>query len=171
MTDRKRIDIEVTRSDIERGIREDSSHCVVSRAIARTIPDATRIETDTQAIRFTKDGKRLIYLTPWAVQSYVVAFDAGDPIGPFSFRIANPIEVKRKPYTPSQPREAKPLSMTPDAIQQREAKAKKRAASPTIAEASTKREQAPPRVFRRGKQRSYGHRLLRINQSQQPPSS
>lgn len=168
MTDRKRFDIEVTRLDIERGIRDDSSHCVVARAVARTVPDATRIEVDTQAIRFTKDQKRLVYLTPWAVQSYVVAFDAGDEIGPFAFRIANPIEIKRKPYVPAKAREVRQLSMTPDAIKQREAKAQKRAASPAIAEAETKREKAPPRVFRRGKRRSYGHRLLRINQAQQP---
>lgn len=167
MTDRKQFRIKVTQADIDRGIRDDSSHCVVARAIAREFPDATRIEVDTQAIRFTKDNKRLVYLTPWIAQSYVIAFDAGDPIGPFEFRIANPIEVKRRPYTPSKAREVKTLSSLPDAVRQRETRAARKAGATTaIAEVDDKREKAPPRVFSRGKQRSYGHRLLRINSAQ-----
>jgi hypothetical protein len=167
VTDRKRLEIQVSQEDIDRGIREDSARCVVARAIARTIPDATRIEVDTQAIRFTSGGKRLIYLTPWTAQNYVVAFDAGDEIKPFEFRIGNPIEAKRKPYKPATIREVRDLSMTDNAIRQREAKKARRAKGPTVAApASGPVARAVPRVFK-ARKRTYGHRVLRINKERE----
>jgi hypothetical protein len=46
-----------------------------------------RIETDVQTIRFTVDGERRVYVTPYAVSGYVIAFDRGDDIQPFTFRL------------------------------------------------------------------------------------
>jgi hypothetical protein len=90
-----RINVEVTERDIERAHKNDSYTCIVSQAIARTVTDATRIETDVQLIRFTRGGVRYGYLTPYAVQGYVVAFDAGDPIQPFSFQLRDPRILRR----------------------------------------------------------------------------
>lgn len=171
---RKQISIEVVQRDIDRAIRADSSHCVIATAVARAVPDATRVEVDTQTIRFTSNGKRLAYLTPLVVQGYVVAFDAGDPIAPFSFKLRDPMELRRKGLTA----EAKPVAaaaaraaylerekarhkvLTTDADQTETPVSVSYAGSrtETIAEGRT----PPPRVFKL-KSRSYGHRLLRIN--------
>ena len=87
---RRRFNIEVTRDDIDKAQVNDSYQCVIAQAIAREIPDATRIEVDLQTIRFSRDGERLSFLTPYAAAGYVVAFDAGDEIHPFSFQLRDP---------------------------------------------------------------------------------
>lgn len=84
---KSRFEIAVTQADIDRALQSNSSKCVVAQAIARTLPDATRIDVDTQSIRFTINGERYAYLTPYSVQGYVVGFDAGDEIHPFRFRL------------------------------------------------------------------------------------
>lgn len=180
-----RWNIEVTEKDIAKAKRNDSYVCVVSQAIARAIPDSTRIETDTQTIRFTRNGERYVFLTPYAVAGYVIAFDAGDPIRPFSFQLRNPIQAKRKRFTAvgqklnrartrarrAVHKKAKAAGLFPDAPEvQAEAR---QAAIQAYAEASQQHPgeplsnqtgaRMPPKVFKR-KERSYGHRLLRINQ-------
>jgi hypothetical protein len=187
----KRFTVEITEKDIERAKRNDSYICVVSQAIARCIPDATRIETDTQSIRFTRQGQRLVYLTPYAVQGYVIAFDAGDPIQPFSFQLRDPAKVQTRRPT-ARGRVAVAAYNRVKSHVRRKARASGRsltdpevvadmrdAATAAYAEAAAPndhsermhepkgegRVKSPPRVFRR-KQRSYGHRLLRINQQE-----
>jgi hypothetical protein len=93
--------IEVTQDDIDRAHVKDSYRCVIATALARQIPEASRIEVDVQTIRFTRDGERLIYLTPYTAAGYVVAFDAGDEIEPFSFTLRNPITGPRRKATPA----------------------------------------------------------------------
>jgi hypothetical protein len=84
---KSRFEVAVTQSDIDRALQSNSAKCVVAQAIARTLPDATRIEVDTQTIRFTLGAERYAYLTPYSVTGYVIAFDAGDEIHPFRFRL------------------------------------------------------------------------------------
>lgn len=180
-----RYNIEVTEKDIAKAKRNDSYICVVSQAIARAIPDATRIETDSQTIRFTKNGDRLVFLTPYAVQGYVIGFDAGDPIQPFSFQLRTPIKHSRRRLTEAGvkvnrasvragrrvAKKAKHAGLPLDAAEvKREAR---EAAKAAYAEAVSVSAGMPlstttpgryvPRVFKR-KHRTYGHRLLRINQ-------
>jgi hypothetical protein len=82
-----RLSIQVTDADIEKAMRNDSMVCVVAQAIARSIPDAHRIAVDVQTIRWSDREGRHVYLTPYAVQGYIVAFDAGDEIHPFGFAL------------------------------------------------------------------------------------
>lgn len=100
-TKRRRFDIEVTEEDIAGAVREDSYQCVVVHAIARSIPDATRIEVDLQTIRFSRDGERLSFLTPYSAAGYIVAFDAGDEIHPFRFRLHDPRVKPSRSRTPA----------------------------------------------------------------------
>jgi len=181
-----RYNIEVSDADIAKAKRNDSYMCVVTQAIARAIPDATRIETDTQTTRFTRNGERLMFLTPYAVTGYIIAFDAGDPIEPFTFQLRNPIHAKRQRMTEAghkvnrarktarqkvvkKAREAGiPLDAPEVQAEAREAaKAAYAAASADHADAkkrlTTPGRRVMPRVFKR-KERAYGHRLLRINQ-------
>jgi hypothetical protein len=172
-----RINVEVTDSDIKGAKRGDSFICAVSVAIARTVPDATRIEVDSQTIRFTTgDGQRLLYLTPYAVQGYVIGFDAGDPIEPFHFQLRDPQRVARRLTTPDGKKVTRAARSARDAKKESSAsledvrkaakisysKARKQASGPlTISDDGGRR--PTPRVFKK-KARSYGHRLLRINQ-------
>ena len=70
-----------------------------------TIPGATRVEVDLQTIRFSLDGERHVFLTPWSVSDYVIAYDAGDDdeLQPFSFTLrpshAVGSKVRRQVFT------------------------------------------------------------------------
>lgn len=186
-----RIKVKVTEADIARAHRNDSYTCVVSQAVARTVPEATRIEVDTQSVRFTAGGERLIYMTPYVVQGYIVAFDAGDEIAPFEFQLRDPKRVARKVRTSAghaadraalaaRRTEAKKTKVATGAVATSK-KTKvptapvgtsKNAVTAAYAEAAGDKRRtysdkggpkSPPRVFKK-KTRSYGHRLLRINQ-------
>lgn len=181
-----RISIEVTESDIERAHRSDSYKCVVAQAVARTVTDATRIEVDTQTIRFTRGtGERWLYLTPYAVQGYVIAFDAGDDIEPFTFQLRDPKRIARKRVTEAgravqrETKKARRAQTGPTPVKQvttpteegsvvtstsadlEAVKAAYAGAKKTESDGGGRK--APPRVFKQ-KKRMYGHRLLRINQ-------
>lgn len=88
--------VEVTQLDIDEGIRKNLVYCMVSTAIGRLMPDATRIETVAGTIRYSvnKEGRRYIYSTPDNVRRYLLAFDAGDQIEPFSFELKEPQIVR-----------------------------------------------------------------------------
>lgn len=88
--------IEVTPADIKRADPKKSGRCVVATAIARAIPDASRIEVDVQTVRFTRGQERFVYVTPYQVTGYVVAFDAGEEIHPFTFRLNETVRVPMK---------------------------------------------------------------------------
>lgn len=162
-----RFTISVTEQDIERAHRTDSYRCVVAQAIARSIPDAHNIDVDTQTVRFTRQGERLWYLTPYAVQGYVIAFDAGDPIEPFDFTIQNPRKARRTAVLTEEQREEKREAdrarRRAKAREQRESGKAKSTAAAAQTRVTTGTGKTPPRVFRT-KRRYYGHRVLRVNQ-------
>jgi len=85
-----RVKIEVTQDDIDRAIRNDSARCVAVQAIARTLKEASGVRVDTQTVRFRVGEERYQYLTPASCAAYVVDFDAGDKIEPFSFTLRDP---------------------------------------------------------------------------------
>jgi hypothetical protein len=90
-----RINVEVHQEDIDRAMKNHSSKCVVATALARTVKDVERIDVDMQTIRFSIGDKRMVYLTPWRVQDYIVGFDAGETIEPFQFQIRDPQITER----------------------------------------------------------------------------
>ena len=94
--------ISCTQEDIDEAIQNNSSKCVVALAIAREMPNATRIRVDMHGIRVTLRGLRYHYLIPVSVEAYIVGFDAGAPIKPFQFWLRNDqrILVRRKKLTP-----------------------------------------------------------------------
>jgi hypothetical protein len=169
--------ITITEKDIAKAHRNDSYKCVVAQAIARTFPDSHHIEVDTQTIRFTDGHQRKSYLTPYAVQGYVVAFDAGDRIEPFTFQLRNPVPVRQTKNTPlgrrarreaqRSRRKAKKSGTVDPKVAASEAYAAVRAEHPSTVFVETPPQDAevrttPPRVFKL-KHRTYGMRVLRIN--------
>jgi hypothetical protein len=197
VTDRDgRIRVQVTEGDIARAEQKNSMRCVVAQALARTIPDASRIDVDIQSIRWSAGGERHVYLTPYAVQGYVVAFDAGDQIEPFSFSLDSRkrMPVKKQTKTAVGTAISRANGRSQAARKKRErvaAKVEAKEATPELLEevtaevdkadrelASVKaayegqrqvvltgegRANAVPRVHRTST-RTYGHRVLRVNQ-------
>lgn len=177
----RRFNVAVSAADIESGIPENSSVCAVAQAVARTIPEATRVKVDAQAIRFTHDETRYVYLTPDPVYQYIVAFDAGDPIEPFRFQIRDPFEfvtrrktegkkaAERARYAGAKKaREAGKSDQAVTAAGTAAYKAHRAAADGpafTAAGSGSKKRTNPvpiknPNI---GRERNYGHRLMRIN--------
>lgn len=167
----RRIRINVTQRDIEHGIRGDSSRCMVVVALARAVPNASRIEVDTQTIRFTDgDGDRWAYITPPIAEAYVVEFDAGDPIEPFAFTLdrERAVKVRRRINTPSDADRATKAAR--DKITNNDRRGVR--SSPELIEVASTHipyavddpdaRRSPRRVFKT-KKRSYGHRMLRVN--------
>lgn len=179
---RKLYKIEVTDLDIQQAIRNDSYRCVVAQAIARTIPEATRILVDLQTIRFTLDDHRLQYLTGTEVASYVVGFDAGDPIEPFAFTLRKP-RVTRRSRKTGDPAAPKAQFGSPEhrakAARTYAARRKSPETFPLVGangdvthEEVLSAKRAAPVLFRGiGRARHYGHRLLRINRDRFAPET
>src|SRR5262245_27636965 len=168
--------VAITEKDIEKAHRNNSYKCVVAQAVARTFPDDHHIEVDTQTIRITDGQERKAYLTPYAVQGYVVAFDAGDRIEPFSFQLRNPVPVRQPKMTSSgklahqaqvRARRRAHKAGRDSKVAAREAYAAVKAEHPgrSTEPAEGPARTAPPRVFKL-KQRTYGMRMLRINRQQ-----
>jgi hypothetical protein len=186
---KNRITIEVTPHDIARSKRGDSYNCILAHAIARIIPDATRIAVDTQAIRFSHAGKRFTYLTPPVAAGYVAAFDAGDAIYPFRFRLNDqsrivvPVRVRRQVRTHAGRLANRAVLRAKARVRRRMADkppeqtqaAAAKAAQAAYAAVRAEHPDEPfkqsdhggrppiPLVFKR-KNRLYGGRLLRVNQ-------
>lgn len=95
--------ITVEQTDIDQALRKKSARCVVATAVARSIEGAHHVDVDLQTIRFTVDGERRVYLTPPGASGYVIAFDAGDEIHPFGFRLSegHRVSVRQDERTPA----------------------------------------------------------------------
>lgn len=82
-------------------IRRDECFCVSSTAIARLFPEANRITTDANTIRFSvkENGKtyRVAYRTPEIVRDYIVDYDGGRPAKPMRFTLTDPQIVEKPP--------------------------------------------------------------------------
>ncbi len=188
---KSRVKVEVVQRDIEWGIKDDSSRCVVARAIARQFPDSTRIEVDTQTIRCTSEGKRWVWLTPLVVQNYVAQFDDGADLQPFAFTLSNPIHVRRR--LTREESKAHKARVGRENYRRARRKAERhgnvtdpadpaapqtlvgntapgRYAGITSEVVNPEARQAPPRVFK-DKKRTYGARRLRINNPKVEPGA
>lgn len=96
--------IAVTQEIIDNSTRNQSRHCMVADAMKAAIPDASRIIVDLNTIRLTmKNGHRWAYITPNKVGNYIVAFDAGETIEPFTFVLNDQMRVaiRRSVATPA----------------------------------------------------------------------
>jgi hypothetical protein len=195
MTRKSTITIEVTEDDIRRAERNNSFHCVVAQAVARTISDATNIDVDTQSIRFSvpvnKEGRceRWLYWTPYRVQQYIIDYDAGEHIEPFAFMLRSPErrESKRnaangltkdaRAKRENAYRRAKREALRKGASAQEAADAGRRAYAEAagkhipppvgpVASPAASEDLITRRLPPRGTRRTYGGRILRINRDE-----
>jgi hypothetical protein len=99
---RTRFNFVVTAEDIAKATANDSYKCVVATAIARTVKDARKIEVDLQTIRWSDSEGRHVFLTPFSVAGYVIAFDAGEELFPFKFHVRDSVpSVQRRALSPA----------------------------------------------------------------------
>lgn len=86
--------IQVTKEVIALSTRADSSHCMIADAIQMAMPEVSSVSVDLATIRYTKDGNRMIYLTPEFCQYQLLRFDRGDQIDPWEFCLpARPTQI------------------------------------------------------------------------------
>ena len=110
----KKITVELTAQDCADGVRGEQCYCVVSTALMRLVPDATRPITNLDHVEFSimHDNKRyrIQFTSPPEVQEYIRAFDAGEVARPMTFTLQNPFivekasESKKAARTPSKPK-------------------------------------------------------------------
>jgi hypothetical protein len=79
------LEISVIQQDIDLGIRNDGYDCMVALSIRRLIPGAKSTWVTANRIAFSVGEKRYVYLPPPPVAGYIVDFDAGRKIKPFSY--------------------------------------------------------------------------------------
>ena len=109
----KKITVELTAQDCADGVRGEQCYCVVSTALMRLVPDATRPITNLDHVEFSimHDNKRyrIQFTSPPEVQEDIRAFDAGEVARPMTFTLENPDIVekesksKKAARTPSKP--------------------------------------------------------------------
>ena len=68
---------------------------MIADAVREALPEVKSISVDLQTIRFSDPGRgqRYTYLTPMIAQDYLVAFDEGQPLEPFEFRLNSPVQT------------------------------------------------------------------------------
>lgn len=80
------MDITIKDEDIEEGKRRDFYGCPLARALRREFPG--QVVGSGNAIAWI--GLRR-YALPVAVQAFILAFDAGKPVSPCSFRMGQEV--------------------------------------------------------------------------------
>ena len=90
-----RVQVAITQAHIDTAIPADSGHCMIADALREALPHVKGVAVDLQTIRFTdpKKAQRYTYLTPPIAQDYLVAFDQGQFLEPFTFNLTSPIQV------------------------------------------------------------------------------
>lgn len=102
----RNIELVITAEIIDRAIPRNSGHCIISDAVQLAIPEALRVHTDLQTIRFSlpDSRKRYVYLTPRAAQHILIDFDQGVLPKPQQMKLRRPIQVvpmnRKKPSDP-----------------------------------------------------------------------
>jgi len=135
----RQYEIHVVEEDFDLGEMKNSNRCAVKRAVARDIPGATRVEVDLQTIRFSLDGERHVFLTPWQVAEYVIAYDAGDEemLQPFSFRLRPSAQVGSQVRRQAFTKEGREVDAARNRV--RKARAKKETANEVLARPESER--------------------------------
>jgi len=76
--------IDVTQSDIAKGVRGNSYHCPISRAVRRAT--GKRI-VYASPVSIIVGARRLEYWTPWKAALFMQLFDDQKPVKPFMFEL------------------------------------------------------------------------------------
>jgi len=81
------VNVKVTQETIDTGEPCNSFGCPIVIAVRNALGTAGRIEVTDTTIIVMADGINQFFITPWTVTEFVHAFDAGEPVEPFEFKI------------------------------------------------------------------------------------
>lgn len=83
--------IRVTKQDIKNGKRGKCRTCPIALAVARKTDSFARVTGDEISIFDTKHARKSTkrWSTPCEVQEFVINFDSGADVIPFSFELSN----------------------------------------------------------------------------------
>ena len=145
--------VHVTEEDLAKAERGNSNRCMIAQAVKRDL-GASRVIVDTQTIRYTRDGKRYVHLTPPRLQQMIADFDAGITPEPFDGRIGSPIQVVPAGRNKTKPRQTRV-----------ETRRMKHRDNPAVIGVTIAGGRLPPRPGRVGRRntRQFGMRQLRVN--------
>ncbi len=86
--------IHVTQSHIDAGIKGQCTQCPIALAARVAIGQGHRIQVSfCNIIAICGGYKSTLYPLPQEAQAFVEAFDAGQPVQPFSFKVDIPVEA------------------------------------------------------------------------------
>lgn len=92
-----RVKIEVTASDIKRGVVKDCKDCPVARAIRRKLErSAVCLSVGADSFDFFHKGCFYGYCLPEEASRFIGAFDSRTAVKPFSFCLNLPREVLKE---------------------------------------------------------------------------
>lgn len=98
--------IYATQYVIDHSVRRSANWCMFSRALAYSLPGATRVEVSENLTTFTLAGFRYAYATPVGAAKKVIEFDDDKNIAPWKVRLGKPLGVR--PVENRPPRTNKP---------------------------------------------------------------
>lgn len=84
------VSVSVTSEDIAHGTHA-CSNCPIARALARALPGAERIDVPSDRIVvYLRDSWTLVYRSAEPIETFVIRYDTGEPVHPFTFEIEVP---------------------------------------------------------------------------------
>jgi hypothetical protein len=106
--------VRIDQAAIERSIRRDSGHCMISTALRQQLPGITGVAVDVATIRWTDPTKRFrfVYLTPRVAQLALIDYDRGINPQPFAFKLHRAVQIARRQRTKATTEPTKPQRRT-----------------------------------------------------------
>ena len=81
------VTVTVTEGHITEGVRGSCSHCPVALALDDAFPDATAYANGATFDLWFHAGDAMRFDLPAEAESFILAFDDGDPVEPFTFTV------------------------------------------------------------------------------------
>lgn len=88
----KRVRINVTQRDIDRGVRSTLTSCPIALAIKRRVVEDSTVAVTQFAVLY---GTFMSSPFPYRATQFIYHFDLGKPVKPFTFTLELPEEVLR----------------------------------------------------------------------------
>ena len=86
------LEINLKQCHIDKGQRAECTRCPGALALLEQVQDIESIDVDdVRVVFFTPMGKRVRVETPVELQKFIIDFDDGKPVQPFTFKIQNPL--------------------------------------------------------------------------------
>lgn len=86
------LEIHLRQDHIDKGQRSECTRCPGALALIEQVPDVESVDVDDIRVIFrTVMGATVKVETPEELHDFIIDFDDGKPVKPFSFKIKNPL--------------------------------------------------------------------------------